>query len=165
LAGKLVSGWTASTIISLHSGFPFNPTLTGTDLLHLNGTIEEDRPDQICSGRVANPSPTQWFNAACFVLPTEPTTPGAALRQGDTGVGILNGPRAFTEDLGLSKSTSITERTTLEFRAEMFNVWNHKVLGLPDAAVNPYAASNTVGRITTVDALPRVIQFGLKLQF
>lgn len=165
LAQKLVSGWTASSIITLRSGFPFNPTLAGTDLLHLNGNIIEDRPDQTCSGHVANPSPAQWFNAACFVLPTEPTTPGAALRQGDTGVDILAGPRAFQEDLGLSKATQIGERTSLEFRAELFNVWNHKVLGLPNAAINPYAASGTVGRITTLDALPRVIQFGLKLQF
>jgi hypothetical protein len=165
LARNLVSGWTVSTIINLRSGFPFNPVLSGTDLLHLNGNIIEDRPDQICSGHVANPSPAHWFNAACFVLPSEPTTPGAALRQGDTGVDILDGPRAFTEDLGLSKATQIREGTSLEFRAELFNVWNHKVLGLPNASINPYAASDTVGRITTVDALPRVIQFGLKLQF
>jgi hypothetical protein len=159
----LVGGWTASTIIINHSGFPFNPTLSGTDVLHLNGNINEDRPDQICSGRLANPSPAEWYNGACFVYPNEPTTVGASLRQGDVGIDSLSGPRTTTEDLGLSKTTAVFERSTLEFRAEFFNVWNHTVLGLPNYNNSPFSTPNTT--ITYVDALPRVIQFALKLKF
>jgi hypothetical protein len=163
IAETLVGGWTASTIIIVRSGFPFNPTLSGTDLLHLNGVINEDRPDEVCSGRLANPTAAAWYNGACFVYPTEPTAVGASLRQGDTGIDSLRGPRATTEDLGLSKTTPLFENSTLEFRAEFFNMWNHTVLGLPNYNNSPFATPNT--SITYVDALPRVIQFALKLKF
>jgi Carboxypeptidase regulatory-like domain len=163
IADKAVGGWTVSTIIDLRSGFPFNPVMVGTDVLHLNGNINEDRPDQVCSGRLSHPTATEWYDGTCFVYPTEPTAVGASLRQGDTGINSLRGPRATTEDLGISKTTAVTERTVLEFRAELFNVWNHTVLGLPNYYNSPFSTPNTT--ITYVDALPRVIQFALKLKF
>jgi hypothetical protein len=163
LAETLVGGWTASTIIIVHSGFPFNPIMAGTDVLHLNGNINEDRPDEVCGGRLAHPTAAEWYNGACFVYPTEPTAVGASLRQGDTGIDSLTGPRTTTEDLGLSKTTPVFERGTLEFRAELFNVWNHTVLGLPNYYNSPFSTPNTT--ITYVDVLPRVVQFALKLKF
>jgi hypothetical protein len=163
IADKAVGGWTVSTLINLRSGFPFNPIMAGTDVLHLNGNIVEDRPDQVCSGRLSHPTAAEWYDGSCFVYPTEPTAVGASLRQGDTGVNSLRGPRATTEDLGISKTTPVTERTALEFRAELFNVWNHTVLGLPNYYNSPFSTPNTT--ITYVDALPRVVQFALKLKF
>lgn len=44
---------------------------------------------------------------------------------GDSGKGILRGPRFFDTDLGLIKDTSVTERTKVQFRAEFFNVCNN----------------------------------------
>jgi hypothetical protein len=163
IVDTLAGNWTVSTILIVHSGFPFNPTMSGTDVLHLNGVINEDRPDEVCSGKLANPNSQQWYDGTCFVYPTEPTTVGASLRQGNTGFDSLRGPRNTTEDLGLSKTFSIVESTTLEFRTELFNMWNHPVLGLPNYNNSPFSTPNT--SITYVDALPRVIQFALKLKF
>jgi hypothetical protein len=163
VANTLARGWTASTIISTHSGFPFNPTMSGTDVLHLNGNIVEDRPDQICNGKLSHPTPAKWYNGACYVYPTEPTTVGASLRQGNTGVDSLTGPRTTLEDVGLSKITPVFENTTIEFRAEFFNVWNHTVLGVPNFSNPPFSTPNTTA--SQVDQLPRVIQLALKLKF
>ena len=163
---KLVSGWEANTIVSVHGGFPFTPILSpDVDLLHQNGNVAMDRPNRICNGKLSNPTPFQWFNPACFVLPTEPTTPGSALIPGSSGFAILRGPGTFAEDLGLLKTTAINERVSMQFRAELFNVFNHPVLGLPATGINPSASLSTEGQITAPDSLPRIIQFALKLQF
>jgi hypothetical protein len=131
----------------------------------LNGNNSEDRPDRICGGASSHPTAAQWFNPACFVLPVEPTTPGSLLREGTAGYDILRSPGTFSEDLGLIKTTSVSERVSVEFRAELFNVFNHPVLGIPNNAINPFAASSTVGEITNPASLPRIIQFALKLHF
>jgi hypothetical protein len=164
-AEKLVDGWEANTIITIYSGFPYNPILSGTNLLLLNGYNGEDRPDRICDGSLSHPTAAQWFNPACFVLPIEPTTPGALLREGTAGYDILRGPGSFAEDLALIKTTPVNERLNVEFRAEFFNVFNHPVLGLPNNAINPFASSSTVGEITNPASLPRIIQFALKVHF
>jgi hypothetical protein len=97
------------------------------------------------------------------VYPTEPTAVGASLRQGNTGIDSLSGPRTTLEDLGLSKTTPLAEHTTLEFRAELFNMWNHTVLGVPNFNNPPFSVPNTTA--SNVDQLPREIQFALKLKF
>jgi hypothetical protein len=70
--------------------------------------------------------------------------------------------------LGILKGTKITERVNLQFRAELFDVFNNVNFSLP----NSNRSSAQVGRITSVIvdnfALPnseRIIQFGLKLTF
>ena len=42
-------------------------------------------------------------------------------------------------------------------------MWNHTVLGLPNYNNSPFSTPNA--SITYVDALPRVIQFAMKLKF
>jgi hypothetical protein len=163
VANALVGGWTASTIFSWHSGFPFTPQMSGTDPLHLNGHHSFDRPDQICSGSLPSPSPQQWYDGSCFVYPTEPTTPGASLHEGNVGLNSLHGPRTTTQDFGLSKTNQIGDRLSWEFRVEAFNMWNHTILGLPNFSNSPFSTPNT--RITYVDETPRTIQLALKVHF
>jgi hypothetical protein len=69
-------------------------------------------------------------------------------------------------DASLFKDTAISERSHLQFRAEVFNVLNHTNLGTPNATVfSNGAISPTVGLITTTTTTSRQIQFGLKLIF
>lgn len=72
------------------------------------------------------------------------------------------------------KTGHITERQTIQFRAEFFNIWNHPQFANPggagvDGAVNPGAlqvGNPTFGQITGPLAVnPRVIQFGFKYLF
>jgi hypothetical protein len=69
-------------------------------------------------------------------------------------------------DVSLFKNTSLSERTSLQFRAEFFNVINHPNLGPPNATVFSSGTTNaSAGLITTLANTPRQIQFGLKLMF
>jgi len=69
-------------------------------------------------------------------------------------------------DLNFAKVTRVTERTSLEFRAEFYNLFNHPQFGVPDL---DFSASNNpnFGRIfsTARFSNAREIQFGLKLHF
>jgi len=69
-------------------------------------------------------------------------------------------------DVSLFKNTALSERTSLQFRAEFFNVLNHPNLGSPNATVFSSGAINaSAGLITTLATTPRQIQFGMKLIF
>jgi hypothetical protein len=61
----------------------------------------------------------------------------------------------------VQKSFSFTERVRMDFRWEVFNVFNRVVLGGPDSSIT----SPTFGRITSQFNNPRQMQFGLKLYF
>ena len=53
---------------------------------------------------------------------------------GNAGRDIINGPGVNNWDLGFGKFFPlIGERTKLEFRAEMFNTFNHAQFGQPNA--------------------------------
>jgi hypothetical protein len=76
-----------------------------------------------------------------------------------------NGTRVCSISSGiiywLVKNTRFKEKTDLQFRAEFFNVANRPHLGLPNTA----AGSLQFGQISGTAALPRVLQFALKLRF
>jgi hypothetical protein len=122
-------------------------------------------------------------NPSQFVAPR-------GLTFGNAGRNFLNNPNRFNVDVTLSKNFKITERTTLEFRAEVFNVFNNTQFRIYDAN-NPGSAGNNViscyagpqysagywagggpncitgaSFLHPVDAhRPRTMQFGLKLGF
>ena len=79
---------------------------------------------------------------------------------------MYSGPGLADLDASLFKTTAITERTNLQFRAEFFNVLNHTNFGPPNATVfSNGAISSSAGLITTTATTSRQIQFGLKLIF
>jgi carboxypeptidase family protein/TonB-dependent receptor-like protein len=74
----------------------------------------------------------------------------------------VSGPAFWNVDLSLIKRTKIKESWNLEFRAEVFNAFNHTnfYVGAENNDIN----STTFGRLTeTLD--PRILQFALKLNF
>jgi hypothetical protein len=102
---------------------------------------------------------TEWFNPNAFVRP-------AAGTYGNLGRGTFTGPGLADVDFSLLKNTSLTERTTLEFRAEFFNLFNRVNFGPPNTTVFAGGAvSASAGLIATLATNPRQIQFGLKLIF
>jgi Carboxypeptidase regulatory-like domain/TonB-dependent Receptor Plug Domain len=83
---------------------------------------------------------------------------------------ILRGPTLTNLDIALAKTTSLTERVKLEFRAEFFNTLNHPEFAQPtivDGAAN--IDSPTFGEITTTGtfrgAAPRIGQLAMRLTF
>ena len=185
---KLTGGWQANGIVTFQSGNPFTLFQNNNSSLQNNFL---DRPD--VSGPVQifhDPrqlhtfTPTGAGPGSC-VVPTDAngtTTTGnfyfdpsnldcatvPLFTFGNMGRNTLRGPGINNWDLSLSKRTSITERQSLEFRAEFFNSWNHAQFLRPD--LNGF--SGTFGQITGTrghdsgtSSGARIIQFGLKYYF
>lgn len=83
---------------------------------------------------------------------------------------FLRGPRLINFDVALGKTTAFTERVSLEFRVEFFNVLNHPEFAQPtvaDGATN--INGSTFGQITTTGSFrgptPRIGQLAARLTF
>jgi hypothetical protein len=73
------------------------------------------------------------------------------------------GPGHSNEDFGIVKNTHLTERVGLQFRADMFNVFNRTGRGDPDTDLADLGAG--FGTINSPGNGPRLIQFALRLNF
>jgi len=154
----VLTGWQTSGIVTLQTGRPFTVALlrefdnSGTGISAL-GFGANDRPNVVGNAELSNRTPEAWFNTSAFVFPPQGTF-------GNAGRNILDGPGFQSVNASLSKNTSLSERFNLQFRAEVFNLFNHPNLNLPDN----FLGSPTFGSITSARD-PRHIQFGLKLLF
>jgi hypothetical protein len=78
----------------------------------------------------------------------------------------LNGPGLATWDFSTIKNTNLSERVTLQFRAEIFNLLNRANFNTPNLIVfTPTGLSETAGAITSTSTTARQVQFALKLLF
>jgi len=180
---KLTSGWQVSGIVTFQSGNPF------TVYNNINSSQQNnflDRADVLGPVQVFhNPRTNRTFSPSadgtygnCLGGPTtgnfyfDPTNLDCAnvpmFTYGTMGRNVLRGPGINNWDISLLKKTNITERQSIEFRAEFFNAWNHAQFSNPDAT----GFDGTFGQVTftrphdsdtTSDA--RIIQFGLKYYF
>jgi len=75
----------------------------------------------------------------------------------------FSGPGVDNYDMALLKSTTITESTKLQFRAEAFNVFNHAQFRNPDGLVND-TGQGGFGYVTGAND-PRIMQVALKFLF
>jgi hypothetical protein len=81
---------------------------------------------------------------------------------GNTGRNFFRGPGGWGVDAGFLKRTLITERTNLEIRADVTNLFNHAIFGFPTLTYS----STIFGRIRdTVSSASRKIQLGAKFNF
>lgn len=157
--GRVANGWELTGIWTWRSGFPFS-IASGTD--NSFSGVGSDRADFTGTNlSQANLDPNrshaklikEYFNTAVFA-------PNAVGTFGNTAKNIMKGPGYFDVDLGLLKTTAITENVSAQFRAEFFNTFNNVNFGQPGATLG----SSSFGVISS--ALdPRIIQFALKLSF
>jgi hypothetical protein len=160
---KLISGWGVDGVTTFQRGFPLKVTYGGSTLLSSLGVgIGTLRPNVVegCNkGKPAGVSRLdQWFNTACFVPPPQwgfgsESRVDSTLRQDD----IEN------FDFAIFKRTTFgpSERMNLEFRTEIFNLFNHPQFAAP----NTTQVSPNFGVVTSTLGNPRLIQFGLKFAF
>ena len=80
---------------------------------------------------------------------------------GNLGRNTVIGPGQKRVDVSLAKTTKLTERTSLEFRAEFYNISNTPVFRPPERDMS----DSSFGEIERTRGGPRVIQLGLKLIF
>ena len=95
----------------------------------------------------------QFFNVAAFIRARQFTI-------GNASRNPVRGPHYRNADLALIKRTSFGETANLELRAEIFNLTNTPPLGAPNTVLD----TPGFGSITSAGD-PRVIQFGVKLNF
>ncbi len=160
LTQKFIGGWQLNGIATMLSGFPITPQ-AGSNRSGDGDTRNPDRAslNPAFSGPVITGNPSQWFNPAAFLLPTAGTW-------GNLGRGVYDGPGLAEVDLSLFKTTAITERINLQFRAECFNIENRANFSTPNLTTFANGAvSPTAGLITSTVTSSRQMQFGLKLIF
>ena len=116
----LLGGWQLNTLFSFFTGVPFN-VLSGNDS---SQTAEfADRAEVISNPFVGVPASNRaastyyWFNPAAFVSPALGT-------YGNLGRNTFYGPSTHQIDFSMFKNINITERFTLQLRAEIFNIFN-----------------------------------------
>ena len=160
LANGFVGGWSATSIVTLQSGFPITPQLSYNP--SNNGdTRNPVRPfaNPNFKGPIVTGNPSQWFNPAAFLQP-----PANSGFYGNVGRDTLNGPGLATWDFSALKNTAISERLTIQFRAELFNLLNRANFNTPNLIVfTPTGVSGTAGAITSTSTTSRQVQFALKL--
>ncbi len=168
LASYLLGGWTVNSIVSLQTGFPF----TVGARQDFNGTgIRAQRPntpafgnhkymnscdfEANCGGSLPPGQSLMSTLASAFPTPA----PGT---DGTLGRNTFRGPGFAETDFSLFKKIPLgsNESRYLQFRAEVFNIFNRTNLYPPDADL-----SDTTFGLSTQAFDPREIQFGLKLFF
>jgi hypothetical protein len=153
-ADILLGGWRLSGVHTWATGMPFTPTVSNAPLLN-DPDFSSVRADVVGDWHVSNPNSGQWFNPAAFSEPQQ------AFRQGTAGRNSLRGPRLFNSNLSLSKNLFISERRSLDLRADAFNVFNHVNYANPQSTIDESGA----GQITSIQVPMRQMQFGLHFRF
>jgi hypothetical protein len=161
LMDKAVSGWGVDGITTLQSGFPLVLVAQPT-YISANFGAGTPRPNALpnCEKGVPGGAASRlkgWFNTGCFTQPSQfgfgnENRVDPQLRAG----GIAN------SDLSVFKGTAINERFNLQFRAEMFNLFNRVQFAYP----NTTCCSNTnasFGVVSGQTNQPREFQFALRL--
>ena len=164
---RLVAGWQVTAIQNYYSGDPLVITSSFSpgffSFAGLRADVIQGVPQTVPSQGLDVTNGTQYLNPAAFATPPLSSDNSFALRFGNSP-GFLphtRGPGHSSEDFGIVKNTRITERTALEFRADMFNVFNRTGRGDPDTCVD----CGTFGIIFDPGHDPRVIQLALRLTF
>ncbi|HEV2381229.1 MAG TPA: TonB-dependent receptor [Terriglobia bacterium] len=126
----LIEGWQVGGVITAQSGPPFTPfvsgNVSGADEVQITGTNNDtDRPN-LAGGSFypSHQTPQQWLNTAAFSTPLPFTF-------GNAGRNILRGPGLGSWDFSALRNFRLRESTSLEFRAEMFNILNRANFDIP----------------------------------
>lgn len=162
--GKVLGGWQASGIFVYNSGLPFTATTSNLDYagLALINANPAARPNLLCDPNANAPhTQQQYFNTACFQLNPSNTATGLQNTPGNAGRGVIEGPPTKRVDFTLSKNLHFGERLGVQFRTEVFNIFNHTNFR---SFVSTNVTSSSFGVIGAVRD-PRTMQFGLKLSF
>ena len=169
LAGRLLSGWSASDITTYQSGNPLTIYDSTAGTIYGQNSVQSFSPRaQMCPGATYASAATSgsvtdrlnhYINLAAFCAPPKI---GDGTGYGNSGRGLITGPGQANYDISIAKKIPITESKNLEFRSEFFNAFNHTQFANPGTTVSTPAS---FGVITATSVAPRIIQFALKFIF
>ena len=169
LRRMFLGGWDFASIVTIQSGSAL--TISDTNANNVFG-ISEDRAQLsgtcrknqfVRSGRIESKL-NGYFDTPCFTAPPIIGADGIGTTFGNSPTGIVDGPGQVNFDLAVSKAISLSwpqEKSTLELRAEFFNLFNHPQFANPDANFT----SPTFGVISSTAVNARVGQLALRFAF
>ena len=151
--GAIVNDWTVTGLVTLQSGVPI--AVTQTTNFNAFAGFGVQRPNLVGNPTLPSDkrSPNEWFDTTAFTVAPQFTL-GSASRN------PVRGPGYKDIDLALMRRVTLGSSRSLEFRAEVFNLFNTPPLGAPAGVLG---AAN-FGTITTAGD-PRVVQLAVKFAF
>jgi hypothetical protein len=190
--GKVVNGWSVTGNAIFQSGTPFvivdsnAALLQDTDFINVTNfatlapgaSLNDVLNTGSRSSRIDNFVNLDAFTLGGACVDSQNRIVGAANPNctGFAAVGNVSRNRfrgLFQQnwDMSFVKTTRITEGTSLEFRTEVFNIFNHPAFASPQAAGGSFGnygfvdiATGDTSILNTANR-PRIIQFALKLNF
>jgi len=179
----VLGGWQVSAVNTMQAGTPFNLTygpnsnqLASTQIAANYRGVNLYRPNRVPgvpltqgrSVRVANSGAVQYINYNAAALPATKNAAGAYQPPfGNMSRNPGRTPALYQTDLDFNKrfNTPI-EGMHIEFRSELYNIFNHSNLYLPSTVGGTQGAPTvSSGGLISSTFTPRVIQFGLKVVY
>jgi hypothetical protein len=175
--GKMVNDWEISGITQFQSGFPIRlNTEDDTELINSLFFLGTEAPSLVAPFTKLDPrktytnlgltTPGYWFNPNDFATaatnPNNANVPPLGSFNNGTQRTICCGPGLIDWDFSVHKKIPLSETKYMQFRAEIFNVFNHTNYSNPDGGFSDGVTS--FGKIATAGD-PRLLQFALKFFF
>jgi hypothetical protein len=153
MASWILGNWQTSGIVAFQTGTPISigascnfPGVSG-----LGCYADRSKDGNLTSGQ----GMSKWFDTTSFANPAQYSFGSDSRTQPD-----LRNPGTISFDTVMSRWQPIRERMRLQFRAEMYNFFNHPNLSAPSTSIT----SSTFGQITTKSG-NRTMTMALRLEF
>jgi hypothetical protein len=193
LVDAVLGGWQISAVNTMETGTPYNIGYTPNSATAVSPQISatyrganEYRPNYVqgaairncfsgrsCISHTLSNGTVQFVNLAAYTLPPIQNSAGTLLSPfGNASRNPGRTPNFYETDLDFNKRFSTpVERMKVEFRAELYNIFNHTNLYLPSSGLSgtllktgAQAAATSGGTISGTFE-PRLVQFGLKVTY
>jgi Carboxypeptidase regulatory-like domain/TonB dependent receptor len=153
----VLGGWEVSGIVTSKAGIPL--AVSGNNINSYGGN---PRPDVIGDTHAPHQSVKEWFNTGAFAYAPYGTF-GTAPRYFST----MRAPDYNNFDTGLMKNWQLREEMRIQFRAELFNTFNHPQFYSPNGSYGGCDPNSNTACVSGLGAITsaftgREIQFGGK---
>jgi len=170
IADRIVGGWSLSGTTTWESGLPFSPSYSGCFADRDTGPC---RPNIV--GDVHITGKRNGYFTTTGGVPLQPNgTPGDSIGPwqrpalgtfGSATRNSLRGPSFFQADVSIAKNLFLREGVSVQFRSDIFNLFNKVNLDNPQTCVDCQDGGTITNTAPGVTALQRQIMFSLRLQF
>ncbi len=144
-------GWDVNAILTMTSGTPYS-IVVNSDIANTGNTLVQ--ANLVGNPAVNTRTPNAWFNQSAFQTPPRYTF-------GNFGRNALRSDWYRDLDLSFFKNFPLWRESTLQFRADSFNLTNTPIFATPGNAVG----TPLFGVVTSTANTERLLQFALKIQF
>ncbi|MGH9838230.1 MAG: carboxypeptidase regulatory-like domain-containing protein [Blastocatellia bacterium] len=151
--GYILGDWSIGVLALLQSGPPFTVTTQTNNTNAFSAGAQRADVKRDPNLPESDRRLDRWFDTTAFEQP-------AAFTFGTSGRGILRGDGIVNFDISILKNIRVSEQQHFQFRAELFNAFNHPNFGLPGATFG----GPGFGVVSSAGAA-RSIQLGLRFVF